>query len=222
MVFYFSPLSSAGPMLHLWVAERFCEIHGIDDNEVLQGIIIGSEFPDIRYITELSRDETHPIVLDIQEVIQSATPFEIGVKLHSWLDFIREDFIDQIIYDAISLYDNEHSATLLKFVEEEILADFYDGRKWSFFFDKILPEELIFAKEEAAIKWHSLIQWTMSFRPSWLLWAQSYRSPAFGLSTETLYDWSYLIQELKQQQTFQDYLNALLEHLDKKLQECEF
>lgn len=220
LIYYFTPLSSAGPILHLWVTERFCEIYGINDHDVLQGIIIGSEYPDIHYITKFPRNLTHSTVVDIQEVIQSVTPFELGMKLHSWLDLTRENFIDQSIYAAIALYDDCHSATLLKFIEEEILADFYDGRKWSFFFDTVLSEELIITNKEAVLKWHDMIQWTMSFRPNWLLWAQSYRGPAFGLSTDTLYNWSYLLPELKQKPIFQNYLNALLEYLEAKL--CEY
>ncbi|NGX60142.1 MAG: hypothetical protein KR126chlam3_01308 [Chlamydiae bacterium] len=221
LVCHLSSLFSAGPILHLWVAERFCEIYGIDDPDVLQGIFIGSEYPDIRYIVNFPRNLTHPTVVNFQEVTQSANPFELGMKLHSWLDFTRENFIDQTIYTVISSYEDHHAATLLKFIEEEILADFYDGRKWSFIFDKVMPEELIITPEEAVLKWHGMIQWTMSFRPSWLLWAQSYRGNAFGLSTETLYNWSYLIPELKQKPLFQNYLNALLEHLEAQLSEYE-
>ena len=139
----------------------------------------------------------HPTVYDINEIYQSKTPFEAGVKLHVWLDNIREKFIPQEGYDEVTPHAEGFSATLLKFIEEKILSDFYDGRAWSFYFDKVLPEELSFTKEESVSKWHGIIQWTMWVRPSNLLWAQSYRGPLFGVSANTLYNWSYLLPPIQ-------------------------
>ena len=217
-------LFSAGPVLHLWVAERFCEINGITDKDTLKEIIVGTEFPDIRYITHGPRELTHPMISDLKEVYQSATPFVTGMKLHAWLDITRENFISQEVYAAIAAHSEGFSETLLKFTEEEMLADFYDGRQWSSHFDKALPEELAFAPEETVVKWHGFVQWSMAARPSWLLWAQSYRGPAFGISASTLYNWSYLIPKLKGEQIFQDHLHTLMAHIETELQKasCEW
>ena len=212
-----STLFAGAPILHLWMAERFCEICNISNKDVLQEIIVGAEFPDIRYITHDQRSLTHPTVSDIKEVYQSKTPFELGMKLHVWLDDIREKFIPQEVYDEVSPYAEGFSAMLLKFIEEEILADFYDGRAWSCYFDKVLPEELSFTKEEYVYKWHKMIQWTMSVRPSNLFWVQSYRGSVFGISANTLYNWSYLLPELKNKLIFQQYMHSLLTHIEDEL-----
>lgn len=210
-------LHSAGPILHLWTAERFCEIYGITDEETLREIIVGTELPDIRYITHQPRKFTHPDVQDLSDVCASKTPFELGMKLHVWLDQARESFIPKEVYDAVAPHAEGFSATLLKFIEEEILADFYDGRRWSCYFDQTFPTELLFADEASVRKWHTTIQWTMSARPSWLLWAQSYRGPAFGVSASTLYNWSYLLPKQAKNPLFQDYMRALLAHIEEHL-----
>src|ERR1700722_14234289 len=191
-VCFTTSLFGAGPTLHLWVAERFCQLHGITDEEVLQKIVVGTELPDIRYITRKAREITHPYILNIDEVCQSKTPFELGMKLHAWLDITRENFIAPQVYEAIFPHAEGFSATLLKMIEEEILADHYDGRKWSYYFDHTVSEELDFANEDEILRWHTLIQWTMAVRPSWLLWAQSYAGPAFGVPASVLYKWCYL------------------------------
>jgi hypothetical protein len=201
----------------LWVAERYCEIRGITNPDVLHGIIVGSEFPDIRYITHAPRELTHPLVLDIREIEQSATPFEAGMKLHAWLDLKRENFIRKEVYAAITPFEEGHPATLLKLVEEEILSDFYDGRRWSVYFDKVLPEERVFAQENDICKWHGVIQWMMSVRPSWLIWCQSFQGPAFGASANTLYTWSYLLPELKQNPILQDHLHDFLAYIEAEI-----
>lgn len=43
-------------MLHLWVAERFCEINGFDNPAALQELMLAAELPDIRYITQMPRE----------------------------------------------------------------------------------------------------------------------------------------------------------------------
>ena len=139
------------------------------------------------------------------------------MKLHAWVDITRENFVTPEIYEAVSPYAEGFPATLLKFIEEEIMADFYDGRRWAFYLDKVLPEELVFINEEVILKWHRIVQWTMILRPSWLLWAQSYRGPSFGVPARTLYNWSCLLPELKKRPIFQNYLQDLLRHLEDEL-----
>lgn len=209
---------SAGPLLHLWVAERFCNICGISNKEVLREIIVGTEFPDIRYLTHDLRSLTHPVVSDIKEIYQSKTPFEAGMNLHAWLDVIREKFISKEIYNEVASYAKGFSATLLKFIEEEILSDFYDGRSWSFCFDNVLPEELKFAKAETILQWHKIIQWSMAVRISNLLWFQSFRGGAFEVSANNLYNWAYLLPKLSQKPIFQDHMHLLLSYIEKELQ----
>jgi hypothetical protein len=210
-------LFAAGPVLHLWVAERFCKICNISNKDILEAIIVGAEFPDIRYITHDPRSFTHLPVSDIKEIYQSRTPFEAGMRLHVWLDEIREKFIPKEIYDEIASYAEGFSTILLKFIEDEILVDFYDGRVWLSYFDKILPEELLFAKKEAVSKWHEIIKWAVSFRLSNLLWLQSYRGDLFGIPANTLYNWSYMLVEFKQKLIFQQYLNSLLSFIEAEL-----
>jgi len=179
--------------------------------------MIGTEFPDIRYITSLPRELTHPPVADLEEVLASETPFVMGMKLHVWLDELRESLIAPEVYAAVIPHAEGFAPTLLKFIEDEMLADFYDGRIWSSCFDRILPEELSFTTEERILKWHNRIQWTLAARPSWLLWAQSYRGPAFGVSANTLYLWSYLLPYFKQQPIFQNHLKTLLAQIVQEM-----
>lgn len=83
VVFFFlttvAYLHSAGPLAHLWAAQCFCRIHGIEDQKVVEQIILGTEFPDIRYITTLvGRDQTHPKVPGISDVLKTQTTFLVG------------------------------------------------------------------------------------------------------------------------------------------------
>lgn len=80
------------------------------------------------------------------------------MKLHAWVDIVCETFISKQIYDAVDLVSQGFSATFLKFIEEEGVADGYDGSYEVSCFWNVLPEGLALAGRE-------------SVRPSWLLWA---------------------------------------------------
>ncbi len=87
--------------------------------------MIGNEFPDIRYITNISRENTHPTILRTEDVLTYASSlFEVGMNLHSWTDLVREEAIDSAVYDAMAPYANEKAATLLKFIEKDLNSTF--------------------------------------------------------------------------------------------------
>ncbi len=211
---------AAGPMTHLLLGEKYCFLSG-DSEEKTGEFLVGTLFPDIRYIAHFPRARTHPVVTDLREVVQSSSNFHAGIKFHAWIDIIREEFIEESgIYQAVMPYAKGHEATLLKFIEEEILADFYDGQKWSYLFDRIGENEKIFATDDQIGRWHFIIQYSMSYRLSWLIWGVSYfKSQAFGISDETLYEWSYLLPSLAQDSLFQSHVKALLAYIQEKMEE---
>jgi hypothetical protein len=218
-----SSVFSAGPVFHLWTGEKFCDALSIPKGQERAAILVGTEFPDIRYMAHFPRNLTHPVVLDVRDILTGKTPFEIGMRIHSWLDYTRENRISKEVYDALAPYseDQGQRVHLLKMVEEEILADIYDGRPCSAYFDSIHSEELAYADEQMIWNWHSYIQWSLALRLSWALWAQSYRGDAFGLTAQTLYNWSYLLPKLKEQPIFKNHLYQLLEHIESELQKIQ-
>lgn len=223
-IFYFLILLSckifaAGPMTHLYFAERWCEIHGIYDEGVKRDFVLGNLFPDIRYIAHIPREWTHPIVYSADDIHMSVTPFEAGMKLHALVDEVREAIVEESgIYGYVMLYAQGYPATLLKFIEEEVLAEFFDGRGYGDYFDWVIEEELLFGLEQdTVLEWHSLIKSCMRARPSWLLWFASYKDEMFGIPGAVLSDWSYLIPELAQQPIFRNHVERILHEVESHL-----
>ena len=66
------------------------------------------------------------------------------MKFHAWVDQVREEFVVASgIYKKVIPYAEGREATLLKFIEEEIID--YDGRKWGSLFGDSLEEEKAYA-----------------------------------------------------------------------------
>lgn len=215
--FSFFPLFGAGPVTHLYLAECYCIKQDIQDKKWIEDFIVGSLFPDIRYVSCLSREQTHLPITKLDEIYHIENGFEAGMKFHAWVDQVREAFVlDTEIYSAILPLTEKDRATLLKFIEEEILSDFYDGRKWSYLFDESLLEEQAFEVTIDEINyWHLIIQYNLNYRLSWLLWSCSYlKNETFGIPNTTLYNWSYLLPKLAQESLFQNHLRNLLEYFE--------
>ncbi len=217
---FFQMGMAAGPMMHLFLGEKYCSVSG-DSEERTGEFLVGTLYPDIRYVAHFPRELTHPLVSNLEEVKKCTSSFERGIQFHAWVDIVREEFVEKSgIYRTVTPYAHGHKATLLKFIEEEVLASFYDGRKWNFLFDQKLENERVFATDDQIEKWHTMIQYCMAYRPSWLIWGVSYfKSQAFGISDETLYEWSYLLPELAQEPIFQLHVKNLLAYLLEKMEE---
>ncbi len=216
----FQKLFCAGPVMHLWVLEQFCGICEVTDETARRDLFLGCEFPDIRYISRcISRKSTHPVIANVCDIVAETTDcFTVGIHLHSWTDSVREEAIDPDVYKELASYEKEKKATLLKFIEDEVLADLYDGRSWCGYLNTILPEELAFAGKNTIMSWHRLIRLSLSVRPSWLLFMQSFRGPKLNLSTDKLYEWSFLIPQLAKDPFFKNHVESLLSHLRNELE----
>jgi len=208
-------LFAAGPMTHLYFAEKWVEQYSITDEEAHRDFVVGNLFPDIRYLAHIPREWTHPSVYSADEILMSRTPFEGGIKLHVFVDKVREAFVERTgIYAHILPFAEGHPATLLKFIEEEILAEFFDGRRYSYCLDWILEEELQLGITENVIhEWHTILRHCMHAKPSWLLWFASSKG-MFGVSGSTLYNWSYLLPKLAQEPVFRMHVEGLLQHIE--------
>ncbi|MCB1075587.1 MAG: hypothetical protein KDK59_08650 [Simkania sp.] len=211
-------LFAAGPMTHLYFAEKWAEQNPIATQEALRDFVLGNLFPDIRYVANIPREWTHAEVYSIEEVGASRTPFEGGMKLHAFVDIVRENFVEKTgIYAYVIPYAEGHPATLLKFIEEEILADLFDGRKYSYCLDWIIQEELQFALTEDLVDhWHSRLRYCMNTRPSWLLWFASGQS-RFGVPGNVIYNWSYLLPKLAQEPVFRNHVEQMLRHVESAI-----
>lgn len=213
VLFFLSSLYGAGPITHLFLGEEYCRIFRIENETHKRDFLLGTSFPDIRYITHCSREETHFNVRSLKEVEESPSYFIAGMKFHAWVDHVREAFVVASgIYDKIEPYGEGKKETLLKFIEEEIID--YDGRGWGSIFREVLDEEKAFASSEKIQKWHWIVWGALQARPSWPIWGLSYiRSQAFGISNETLYRWSYLLSQYVKDPEFQGYVDDLLRHI---------
>lgn len=151
--------------------------------------LLGTSFPDIRYISEISRAKTHMIhEVSVAHVMKAQTDFEKGRRFHVFLDYKREDYMKK--NDAYRFLPKGPLKTqLLKLVEDKVLFSQLQGFNPEGLFIKIHPEEKTSGMDEKEInRWHTLL--TTYLKPDyWFNFSRYFRSlwlfqEAYGLPKE--------------------------------------
>lgn len=127
--------------------------------------LAGTSFPDIRYISDISRAQTHKLSANAKlSDVLDAEPFEAGRRFHVWVDREREKYMAK--NDAYRFVkDRPYKTHMLKIIEDHILFDDlkFDEQK---VFSRIYDEEKAFLKDESRIlSWHRIL--SAYFKPCW-------------------------------------------------------
>jgi len=200
----------ASEITHVVLGKKLFDRHFRDRNE--KEFFLGTVFPDIRYISDLRRKETHLTDVTLEEVVQEKEAFFVGFKTHSLVDWARMRFIYRhpslfkTVKDVLNLEDEISSlprrkrinlSYALKFLEDEVLyPKIKDWQKYIHFLDQILPQERSFGLPEETIKrWHLMLQDYFSQKPNEGIRRKYCR--AMGFSQEAIEEENRLIKKIK-------------------------
>ncbi len=113
----------AAPVTHIVLAEK---AHArFFPNIPKREFMIGTSFPDIRYLVGLKRDVTHFPDASMRGV-EGQSPFLAGVMFHSVVDNVREAYVrSRNSYDHVPA--SRYASQALKFFEDEVLYGRFDG-----------------------------------------------------------------------------------------------
>lgn len=148
----------ASSLFHAVIAEKWLEAFEDYDEEQKRAFILGNLFPDIRYPAKMPRGATHDYGLTIEEIRKIENPFIKGMKVHSFVDEVRVEFLQK--NEILSLMKGVHGdkSLLLKMLEDEILFSMRGEEKSKVlcrYLETIENEELSFGIPlEIVNDWH--------------------------------------------------------------------
>lgn len=121
--------------------------------------MVGTSFPDIRYLGVISREKTHFNSFCIQDVVETEDSFMAGLKFHLLVDRVREQFMKN--NDAYSLFPKSpYQTQAVKFFEDQQL--WKKINHWSKiidYFNHISEGELQYGLEiDDIVRWHKTLQ----------------------------------------------------------------
>lgn len=92
--------------------------------------IVGTSFPDIRYLAGLSREETHYEPISWQSVLNSPTAFQSGMTFHNLLDILRIQHVEIPFYqDRPEKFHKKH-VNILKLAEDILMYHMLPNTEW--------------------------------------------------------------------------------------------
>lgn len=206
-------LFSAASFTHLFIAEQFLKYSAPVTEIQERDFYLGNVFPDIQYLGDVSRDQTHEFGLSMQDILQSPTSFKAGSRLHSFVDEQRENLVLKWkIYDLLDMIEPRNQPSFLKLIESEILYDQTDPLRFVSYFQEIIEEEILTGIPlPTHQKSHDFVVEHLYNRPSKLLQdLAKENAPLLRFSAETVKLWNRLIPECAQQKNFQNYVCDLI------------
>ncbi|MBU1091681.1 hypothetical protein KKA27_02375 [Patescibacteria group bacterium] len=154
----------ASPIVHVVLTNKIFNTFFQHHNK--KDFFIGTCLPDIRYLKVTERDKTHFQNVNLDK-LNKENSFLAGLKFHSILDKVREDYI--VLNDTYNLCpESKYSTLALKLLEDRILYN--NITNWNEcinYLDDILDDEVnLGIKNEDIKKWHSLLQQLFSHQPN--------------------------------------------------------
>ncbi len=147
----------AAPIAHIYLALQVLAgpLKGhFNEKEFL----IGTSFPDIRYLKLVERAQTHFENVSFEDIKKEKNSFKAGMLFHSLVDEKREEYmVKNNMYAALPKF--RFVSQSLKFAEDEILRTQFDVQKHASLFDEILAEERAYKiSDENIHTWHSFLK----------------------------------------------------------------
>ena len=208
---------SAGPITHIlyayyWTAQKDKEL----TYEEMRAFILGTLFPDIRYLGGITRAETHQYGLTIADIEQEPSPYKRGKMLHSYLDEKREELVVKWgIYDKIKPWVPEHQDSFLKLLEDEILFDSFHRPNTDLYLTELIPEEEAEqVSKQQLLQWHFILRTFLAMPPHELLDQLAKQNRGFpNISPEMTAQWSVLLETFAQDPEMLTYTQNLIDAL---------
>lgn len=214
-----TPLFAAAPVTHALLAEKWMAAQEQYDDMEKRSFIIGTLFPDIRYMGDVKRSDTHEKGVTVKRLKEKQNAFLKGKRLHVFVDELREKCVVKWkMYDKIQHVPNQRRRALfLKLLEDEILYPKQDWQQVRNYLTHIDPEERKFQIEVSKIKrWHRNQSMAFTALPSDYIWHLALFNKSFaGVKPEVLREWSKILPKMAKDPEMQHYVEKLLKEFDK-------
>jgi hypothetical protein len=125
----------------------------------------GNIFPDIRYLKVIDRDKTHSMNITLKEVQDEKDPFFAGLKFHSLVDLVLEEFMQKHkVYDLCP--HSKYVSQTYKLFQDELYYDkIKDWEEISNYFSNFNESKLGVPSEKVNY-WYDLFSRYVSSPPS--------------------------------------------------------
>ncbi|MCH9630686.1 MAG: hypothetical protein S4CHLAM37_06900 [Chlamydiia bacterium] len=209
------PLESAAPLTHLYIGDLFLKYYNVEDRKAF---LLGNIYPDIRYMSNVSRANTHRTDVSLDEIIKEEDSFKKGCLLHCYVDVLREELVEILhIYDMLEPVDRGYKSQLLKFIEDEYLSSRCQTAEYVQINTAPIKQEYQHNLQLIDLqKWHLFISGYLTIKPSMQMYLLSMiTKEMFGIPSHILYEWSYEIPKLANDPYLEKYTKYMINQIER-------
>lgn len=146
------------PISHIFLALHV--LVGSLQNVDRHSFILGTSFPDIRYLGVIDRRKTHLSPVSFDLIKQEKDSFRAGMMFHALVDQVHEQYMQKHdVYDQIHSCLSHFKGQLLKLAADRIIHQHFQMTPYLTCFDMVTEEEKVFGIQENNIHlWHDILQ----------------------------------------------------------------
>lgn len=211
---------AGGPVFHAFFAQFWLNEFEEYNFEQSQQFFLGNLYPDIRYIENIGREETHESKVTFKKVVMEKDPFRKGVLLHSYLDKMRSQKVNKLkTARLISKQVKSFTGHFLKLVEDEILFEKINQTQAKVYLSgKMKPTAPLPVSTVATTKWRYLLKLYFTASPKILIKQLEVLSKLFeNLSKKMIFNWDHLLERYSKDKKMIKKTNKLIDELKKQL-----
>ena len=146
------------PLIH--VALAIIAMNGPCSKSDKKSFIIGTCFPDIRYLNVIEREKTHVKDITWSKLLEEKNSFKLGCLFHSYVDHLFNEFvIKHNVYEKLP--KSKFTAQSFKLFADKILHKQLQHQLPEIvnYLNDVTPEELAFGIERKSIEhWHNYLK----------------------------------------------------------------
>ena len=212
---FFSILSyAAGPITHVMLGEQWLAKHAPEYTEEQRKLfLLGTVFPDIRYLGTIEREKTHYVKVSLDQVLKEPSAFQRGVLFHSYVDEFREKWIRKYkIENKIKNMDEYRKGTFLKLIEDQILYTRGSWGKFRQFLLSIPEEEKTYGiNDKTLTEWHTGLSLYFAASPELLLSQLSMlEKDIMNVKASEIKQWANLLPQYVNQDEMKSHVDKMI------------
>ncbi len=221
-------LQAAGPVTHAILGEMWLDKCGTRYTQNERKLfLIGTLYPDIRYLAALSREATHLSSVSLEDIEKQTDPFTAGSMFHSWVDNAREYYLKSrksTLLPLLKGVSSMLSSNYLKWLEDEIYFPMQSFSEVAEDLKTVREGQLKGGVGDKVIReWNNILIEQLTYSPSTFFERMSKKEDGrfFELSPNTVKQWSLSLKQYAQDHTFKDYARDLLTFFEEQMSDCK-
>lgn len=215
------PLYSAGPITHVALGEKWLKLIAPDYTEdQKKEFLLGTVFPDIRYLGVIKREKTHYKGVTLQAIRKADSPFQQGMLFHSFVDEFREKWVkEKGVEKKLTDIAPNQQQFFLKIIEDQILYSEYSWNTFRQYLMTVPPEEKEYGIQDKALnEWHAGLTLYFTVSPELLLVQMGLlEKDILTIKAPVIKQWGALLPEYTARIDMQKHVSEMMDAFEKAI-----